>query len=308
METKKFYERFEWMGNVLITGGAGFFGREFVKRLLFRKSDNKICVYSRDEAKHAAMRAEIADNTRVRYLIGDVRDLPRLTRAMRGIDTVIHAAALKRIEVGHYCPGEMALTNVIGSQNVVDAALECGVKRAVLLSTDKSCNPVSAYGHTKALAESIFLSAGPRFSAVRYGNVSGSTGSVIPTWQSILNESKKTGTAPAVNITDPDCTRYWMWCSDAVDLVVRAAYELPREILIPKTLPGYRLGDLAEAMGVKTIEQGLPAWEKKHEQMAIGQPTSEEVRRLSVDEIKIRLRNLVGVHMNCGQISPISRN
>jgi FlaA1/EpsC-like NDP-sugar epimerase len=258
--------------SVLITGGTGYFGHHAVKRLIDMEIP-RICIYSRDEAKQAAMKRKF-DYPGMRFFIGDCRDVDRLRRAMHDVELVLHAAALKRIDVGFYDPSEVVKTNVLGSQNVVDAALDTGSK-AILLSSDKAESPVSAYGYSKALAESLFLAGGDQFSVCRYGNVSGSTGSVIPVWRSM---------GDVVPVTDPDCTRFWMYPSEAVDLVLDTAKTMPREIAIPE-LPAYRLGDLAEAMGKKMEIRGLPDFEKKHESMIAGE-TSEMARRMSVDEIR----------------------
>lgn len=262
--------------SVLITGGTGYFGHHAVKRLIDMEIP-RICIFSRDEAKQAKMKREF-DYPGLRFFVGDVRDRDRLQRAMHDVELVLHAAALKRIDVGFYDPSEVVKTNVLGSQNVVDAALDTGPK-CVLLSTDKACEPKSAYGYSKALAESLFLAGGEQCAVVRYGNVAGSTGSVIPVWRSM---------GDVVPVTDPDCTRFWMYPSEAVDLVLETARTMPREITIPE-LPAYRLGDLADAMG-KTMEiRGLPSWEKKHESMRIGE-SSEHARRMSVDEIREALK------------------
>lgn len=275
------------LGDVLITGGAGFFGREFVRFILqsLGSDESRIIVYSRDEAKHAAMRMEFKGEHRLRFMIGDIRDLPRLTRAMNGVNTVIHAAALKRIEVGQYCPSEMVQTNINGTQNVVDAALACGVRRTVLLSTDKACRPVSPYGYTKALAEAVFRTAGPKFGIVRYGNVSGSTGSIIPVWREMISKG-----ARSVPVTDPNCTRFWMWPHQAVELVFKQALAADDTVMLTPDLPAYRVGDLAGAFGISMNVTGLPAWEKKHEQMIESGPTSAEVPTLNIVELKERLK------------------
>jgi UDP-N-acetylglucosamine 4,6-dehydratase len=191
---------------MLITGGTGAFGRAFVRRLI-KLNYRRICVYSRDEYKQSQMREEFGTD-QVRYFVGDVRDKERLRRAMRGVSTVVHAAALKRIEVGAYDPCEMVKTNVLGTMNIIEASQDVSsVRQVVYLSSDKAWQPISAYGQTKALGESLILAAndqvgpnGPVFSCTRYGNVAGSTGSVIPRWRG----KKK------VQITDPDCTRFWM--------------------------------------------------------------------------------------------------
>jgi len=269
---------------ILISGATGFFGNAFVQFLLDETDEKRICIYSRDEAKQAQMRARFKDDDRLRWLVGDVRDLRRLTRAMEGVDTVVHAAALKRIEVGAYSPEEMVQTNVIGSMNVIDAAYEAGVERVIALSSDKAYQPVSPYGQSKALMESLFLTAnqshhGPAYSVCRWGNVWRSTGSVVPTWENLISQG-----AVTVPVTDPNCTRFFMYPSEAVKLVWDTLETMPGEIVIPKWLPAYRLGDLAEAMNVGMQVNGLPAWEKMHEGMCDG-VTSDAARRMTVDEL-----------------------
>lgn len=285
------------MRSVLVTGGSGAFGTAFVRRLLTMRGVERIAVYSRGEFRQAMMLKELQQqwtaqeiDDRVRMFIGDVRDLDRLKRAMRGVDTVIHAAALKRIEVGNYNPDEMLKTNVMGTQNVVDAAMDAGVKVAVLTSSDKAFQPVSPYGHSKAMAECLFLAAnnvrgsgGPRFVATRYGNVWRSTGSVVPMWEALLAAGGQ-----RLPVTDPDCTRFFMRMSEAVDLVLQGTTYYGDKLLIP-TLPAYRLGDLATAMGAEIEICGLPSWEKKHEGMAVDN-TSDQARRMTIDELKQELR------------------
>lgn len=274
------------MKSVLITGGSGSFGHAFAARLIKIASTSKlperICIYSRGEHAQAEM-AEHFCNDRLRFFIGDVRDRDRLRRAMDGCDTVVHAAALKRIEVGHYCPSEMVKTNVLGVMNVIEAAKDAGVKRVVALSTDKAYQPVSPYGQSKAIAESLVRNAyqgeGPIFAVTRYGNVWASRGSVVPRWREILKR------ATTVPVSDPDCTRFYMTIDAAVDLVWRAIHEMKGGELFVPTLPAYRLGDLAEAMGAKMQITGLPAWEKLHEGMGDGN-TSDKARRMSVDELR----------------------
>lgn len=274
------------MNSVLVTGGSGFFGTAFVKAAL-AKGVKRVCVFSRGEYRQAQMRAEIGDDERVRYFIGDVRDKDRLTRAMEGVEVVVHAAALKRVEVIEYNVLEAVSTNVLGTENVVKAAIDAGVKKAVLISSDKAVEPLNAYGITKALAEKVFLSAkhyagadGPRFAVVRYGNVASSTGSVIPMWRWAIDNG-----ADEVPVTHPDCTRYWMYREDAVALVMRTIAEMKGgEINIPE-LPAYRLGDLAEAMGTSMKVIGLRDGEKMHERMTLAE-TSEQARRMSVEELR----------------------
>src|SRR5512138_1196955 len=260
------------MKSILITGGSGAFGQAFTERLLSDGLAPRVCIYSRSEFKQFEMRQRLKNDPRLRFMIGDVRDRPRLRRAMQEIDVVVHAAALKRIEVGIYNCDEMIKTNVDGSLNVVEAARDAMVSKVVLLSTDKAFSPVSAYGATKLLAETLFLSAnensgrhGPRFAVCRYGNVWGSTGSVGPIWSRMLEDGET-----HVPVTDPDATRFFMRMDQAVDLVLQTINTMRGgEIEIPK-LPAYRLGDLAQAMGAKMIVLGMPEYEKAHESMSEG--------------------------------------
>jgi len=275
--------------SVLITGGSGSFGQAFTERVLRDQSVERVAILSRGEHAQAEMANRVSDR-RLRFFIGDVRDRDRLRRAFDGIDVVVHAAALKRIEVGHYNPTEMVKTNIGGAENVVEAAMDAGVKRVVALSTDKAWQPVSPYGQTKALAESIFLNAyqgRTKFSVTRYGNVAGSNGSVIPKWREILKTSN------TVPVTDPEVTRFYMTMDEAVDLVLSTIEDMPATLAIP-TLPAYRLGDLAEAMGARMNIIGLPDYEKRHEGMCDGN-TSDKARRMSVDELR-GILNEDGLH------------
>jgi len=273
------------MTSILITGGSGFFGKTYTRYLLAKPGVNRICIYSRDEYKQSIMKNEFVDD-RMRFFIGDVRDPDRLERAMRGVDHVIHAAALKRIEVGNYAPDEMVKTNVLGAMNVIDAAYNAGVEKVVALSTDKAYQPVSPYGQTKALAESLFLNAnashhGPRYSVVRYGNIWRSTGSIVPHWEYLLSRG-----VPKLPVTDPDCTRFFMRAEEACKLVSDTFKSMHRgELVIPEDLPAYRVGDLSEAMGADTAVGVLPPWEKKHEGMRDGL-TSDKARRMTINELQ----------------------
>ena len=277
---------------ILITGATGSFGQAFVKRLLAENNYDRICIYSRDEAKQAAMRERFDNDERLRFFIGDVRDQSRLYRAMEDIDVVVHAAALKRIETCFYNPGEMVKTNVVGSMNVIEAAHDAGVKKVVALSTDKAFQPVSAYGHSKALAESLFLAAnyargkcGPIFAVTRYGNVAGSTGSVIPKWLEIIAGAPKGVFAPYVPVTDPTCTRFYMTLDESVNLVMGTIDNMVGgELNIPE-LPAYELRDLAKAMGANMTTTGLPHFEKKHESMEDGK-SSDTARRMTIPELR----------------------
>ena len=270
---------------VLITGGTGSFGRAMTQKLL--NEDHDVICYSRNE--HAQAECEIyfkLYGNRYRRFIGDVRDRDRLRRSFASVDVVLHAAALKRIEVGYYNPIEMVKTNVEGAINVVEAALDVGVPRTVFLSTDKAYQPVSAYGHSKALAEQIFLAAyrnnhQPRFAVTRYGNVWKSAGSVQPKWQALLEQGVR-----KLPVTDPDATRFFMTMDEALDLVWDAATmpKPPKEPIIPD-LPAYRLGDLVKAMGAEMEVIGMGDWEKKHEGMKDGL-TSDIAPRLTIEQIQ----------------------
>lgn len=276
-------------GSILITGGSGALGTALARHLLtIERGPRRVAIYSRGEHRQFQMSQELAsiDQGRLRLFIGDVRDRDRLRRALEDVDIVIHAAALKRIEVGFYNPQEIVRTNIDGSINVIEASHDARVKSAVLISSDKAFQPVSAYGISKAMAECVFLAAnnvrgskGPKHSCCKYGNVWCSTGSVVPVWKKMIQEG-----ATSVPITDPDCTRFFLRMSEAVQLVVDTINTMPTAIVIP-TLPAYRLGDLAEAMGVKTHVTGLPAWEKRHESMDHGN-SSENARRMTIQELQ----------------------
>lgn len=250
------------MSSVLITGGTGFFGRAFVKACL-AKGVERVCIYSRDEYKQAMLRQMLGDDPRMRWFVGCVRDQDRLTRAMHGVSTVIHAAALKRVEVGEYNPDEFVKTNVLGSLNVVRAAIDAGVKNVVALSSDKAAAPYNIYGATKLVMEKLMLAANNmtdkvNFAVTRYGNVANSTGSVIPIWTRAMARNEE------LIVTDPRCTRFWMTADEAVDLVMHAIGK--RTMFVPD-LSAYQLGDLAAAMGGRIKVVGLRGGEKMHEAM-----------------------------------------
>ncbi len=281
---------FDKIPNILVTGGSGSFGRAFCRFLLQHDLAERVCVFSRGEHAQAAMRDQLNDDPRLRFFIGDIRDQARLARAMQGVDLVIHAAALKRIEVGRYNPDEMVKTNVLGAINVVEAARLTAVSKVVGLSSDKAFQPVSAYGTSKLLMEQILLAAnessgahGPIFTVTRYGNVWGSAGSVLPRWLEMVNAG-----APDVPVTDPDCTRFMMTMQQAVELVMGAAvWGKPGDIAVP-TLPAYRLGDLVEAIVTKARITGLPRHEKLHESMD-HENSSDVARRMTVEELRAHI-------------------
>ncbi len=279
------------MKSVLITGGTGTLGYGLVEKLLSddKNGPSRICILSRSEKDQAIMERKFASD-KLRFFIGDVRDRRRLHWAMRNIEVVIHAAALKRIEACLYNPGECYATNVIGSQNVLEAATDRGVKKIVLVSTDKAFEPLndSPYGLSKAMAEQLFRawdatrgSSGPMCAGVRYGNVWCSAGSVVPLWRSVI----AAGGVPY--ITDPDCTRFFMLLSEAVDFILAAVNQMRGgEIFVPH-LPAYRLGDLFKAMtGFEAYAKtGLPSHEKLHEKMKYDE-CSKDAKRMSIEEIQ----------------------
>ena len=264
--------------SVLITGGTGSFGGRFVARVLKDHSPKKVVVFSRDELKQSEMIKHFPD-PRLRFLLGDIRDAHRLQRAFQGIDVVIHAAALKQVPALEYNPFEAVQTNIIGAENIINAAIDQGVEHVVALSTDKAVNPVNLYGATKLCMEKLFIagnsySAGrkTRFSAVRYGNVVGSRGSVVP----LFLERRKSGELP---VTDARMTRFWITLDQGVDTVLFALKNMHGgEIFVPK-IPSMRITDLAKAMApeCKIKAVGIRPGEKLHETLL----TEEESARAS---------------------------
>lgn len=253
---------------ILVSGGTGSFGKKFTSTILRKYRPQKLIIFSRDELKQFEMRRQFAQyEPALRFFIGDVRDRDRLLRAMRGVDIVVHAAALKQIPSCEYNPFEAVMTNIMGSRNVIDAAIDCGVKKAILVSTDKAVNPVNLYGATKLCAEKLFVHGnaysgadGTRFAAVRYGNVVGSRGSVVP----LFAEQRKNG---FVTITDARMTRFWITLEEGVGLVIRAIQDMKGgEIFVPK-LPSMHVVDLAKTIArdaeVRII--GIRPGEKLHE-------------------------------------------
>lgn len=268
------------MAGILITGATGSCGSAIVRKLL-TTGWLRICIFSRDELKQSELRRALNDDKRLRFFIGCVRDQERLRRAFEGVHTVIHTAALKRVEVGTYDASEMVKTNVLGTMNLIEAAHDAGVRKVLAVSTDKACRPPSAYGASKLMMEKLILAAnnatghyGPRFAVARFGNFLGSRGSVIPTWLSCEGP---------VPITDPDCTRFFITPEDAAEVILEAAETMQGgEVVMPK-LKAFRLGDLAEALGLETRIVGLGAEEQKHEFM---QDSSEFAEKLTVEELR----------------------
>jgi UDP-N-acetylglucosamine 4,6-dehydratase/5-epimerase len=262
--------------SVLVTGGTGSFGRSFCRALLSATAPRRLIVFSRDEQKQEAMAREMAQvhphlADRLRFFIGDVRDASRLEMAMRDVDYVIHAAALKIVPLAEYNPFECVLTNVHGAENVVKAALRSSVKKVVALSTDKAANPINLYGATKLASDKIMVAAnnlsgesGARFSVVRYGNVIGSRGSVVPFFQDLVRAGAK-----AMPITDPRMTRFWITLEQGVAFVLSSlALMRGGEIFVPK-IPSMKIVDIARALapGVPHENVGIRPGEKLHEVM-----------------------------------------
>lgn len=252
---------------VLVTGGTGSFGKKFTETMLKHNHPKKLIIFSRDELKQHDMRTGGFDHDSLRYFIGDVRDLNRLKRAMTDVDIVVHAAALKQVPACEYNPLEAVMTNVMGARNVIDASIDCGVTKVLALSTDKAVNPINLYGATKLVAEKLFVQANSysgtkatRFSCVRYGNVVGSRGSVVP----LFLQQKKAG---KITVTDPRMTRFWITLQGGVDFVIRNIERMTGgEIFVPK-IPSMKIVDLAKAIApdCKIESIGIRPGEKLHE-------------------------------------------
>ena len=263
---------------LLVTGGTGSFGKAFVVDLLKNHKPKKVIVFSRDELKQFEMRNQLGEDSRLRFFIGDIRDKDRLLRAFANVDYIVHTAALKQVETGEYNPREFILTNIIGSQNVVDAAIDAGVKKVIALSTDKASSPINLYGATKLTADKLFTAAnvysansGTIFSVVRYGNVMGSRGSIIPLFKSLAAKGME------IPITDKRMTRFWITLEKAVSFVQEALMEMKGgEIFVPR-IPSMRIVDLAKALAPESSikEIGIKPGEKLHEEMI----SSDDSRR-----------------------------
>lgn len=256
--------------SILITGGTGSFGKKFIEIVLKRFTPKKVIVFSRDELKQFEMQ-QVFNASCMRYFIGDVRDEARLKQAMYQVDYVVHAAALKQVPAAEYNPMECIKTNINGAQNVINAAIAAGVKKVIALSTDKAANPINLYGATKLASDKLFTAANnlvgdreTRFAVVRYGNVVGSRGSVVPFFKKLIAEGAK-----ELPVTDPRMTRFWLRLEDGVELVLKGFQRMQGgEIFVPK-IPSMRILDLAEAIapGVPTNIIGIRPGEKLHEVM-----------------------------------------
>ena len=257
---------------ILITGGTGSFGKCFTRYVLIHYDPKKIIIYSRDEFKQWLMADEFKEyESRLRFFIGDVRDVERLKRACEGVDYIIHAAALKQVPACEYNPNEAIKTNIHGAMNVIDAALDTGVRKVVALSTDKAVNPVNLYGGTKLVSDKLFVAANAyagakdiNFSIVRYGNVAGSRGSVIPVFHKLVKEG-----ITEMPVTDVRMTRFWISLTQGVELVIKALAEAKGGETFISKIPSFKVTDLAEAMSPRcTIrETGIRPGEKLHEIM-----------------------------------------
>ena len=272
--------------SILVTGGTGSFGKKFVEIMLRDYQPQRLVIFSRDELKQHEMRASGFDHPSLRYFIGDVRDVERLKRAFSGVTVVVHAAALKQVPACEYSPFEAIQTNIMGGRNVIDAAIDQGVRRIVALSTDKAVNPINLYGATKLCAEKMFVQANAyagakntRFSCARYGNVVGSRGSVIP----VFLEQRRRG---KITITDPRMTRFWLTLEQGVKFVIGCLEQMHGgEIFVPK-IPSMRLVDLAEtvAPGCEVEYIGIRPGEKLHEVLV---SEDESRQTLETDEMYV---------------------
>lgn len=259
---------------ILITGGTGSFGRALAKYLLTNTACRKVIIFSRDEWKQWEMRRSdpIFDHPKIRYFLGDIRDSRRLSRAFRDVNIIVHAAALKQVPAAEYNPTEFVLTNVNGGMNIIDAAIDCGVEKVIALSTDKAVNPVNLYGATKLCSDKLFVAGNvyvgakgyPMFSVVRYGNVAGSRGSIIPFWQKLIEHGTK-----SLPVTDERMTRFWITLEQAIHFVCDCFnYMKGGEIFVPK-IPSIRIMDLADAIAPHLPKEicGIRPGEKLNELM-----------------------------------------
>lgn len=269
---------------ILITGGTGSFGKQYTETLISRYKPKKIIIFSRDELKQYEMQ-QVYNDPCMRYFIGDVRDRERLMQACKGVDYIIHAAAMKHVPAAEYNPTECIRTNIDGAENVIRCAIDNGVKKVIALSTDKAANPVNLYGATKLCSDKLFVAANnmvggevPRFAVVRYGNVVGSRGSVVPFFRKLLAEG-----ATSLPITDLNMTRFWITLQQGVDFVIKNFSRMKGgEIFVPK-IPSVTMTDLAQAIspGIAMEEIGIRPGEKLHEKMC---PRDDSYRTIEFDD------------------------
>ncbi len=268
--------------SVLITGGTGSFGKAFLKQILETRNPARVVVFSRDELKQYEMRQVWGDDPRVRFFIGDIRDRDRLKMALHGVDYVVHAAALKQVDTAEYNPMEYVKTNILGSENVMQASIEAGVKKVVALSTDKASSPVNLYGATKLTADKLFVSSNhyaagydTHFSVVRYGNVMGSRGSVIPFFRRLAESGQP------LPITDLRMTRFWITLPQAVEFVMSSFNDMAGgELYVPR-IPSMKVVDLARAVApdAELVEVGIRPGEKLHEEMISAEDSRRTLRQ-----------------------------
>ena len=268
--------------SILVTGGTGSFGRAFTRYALKHLDPRRLVLFSRDELKQYEFRNELGGDPRVRFFIGDVRDSERLKRALDGVDYVVHGAAMKQVDTAEYNPFECIKTNVLGAENLINAAIDVGVQRVVALSTDKASSPINLYGASKLCSDKLFVAGNhyaghgsTRFSVVRYGNVMGSRGSVVPLFKTLAASGR-------LPITDSRMTRFWITLDQAVDFVVKSFERMEGgELFVPR-IPSMRVVDLAEAIapGCAHDEIGVRPGEKLHEEM-IAEDDSRRTRRFA---------------------------
>ena len=279
---------------ILISGGTGTLGKALIKRLFYKFIPKKVIVYSRDELKQSEMQ-KTYDYENIRYFIGDVRDKTRLKLAMKDVDVVIHAAALKQVPILEYNPMEAVKTNIYGTQNIIEACIDRKVKKAIFISTDKAVNPINLYGATKMAAEKLWNAANSysvtSFSSVRYGNVIGSRGSVIPFFKSIEGDT--------VPVTDPNMTRFWVTLQQAVDLIL-FAYEKPYIGTYVPVLKSMSMGDLAGCFKDKIEIVGIRAGEKIHELLIT---SGEKVMFVDLETKEAVLTGIEYASNNCEQFT-----
>lgn len=300
--------------SILITGGTGSFGKKFIKTILEKHPEiERIVIYSRDEFKQFNMQNMpefAAHKDKLRFFIGDVRDKERLYRALEGIDLVVHAAALKQVPACEYNPFEAVKTNIMGASNLIDACIDKRVKKVVALSTDKACAPINLYGATKLCSDKLFIQGnaysgpgGTMFSVVRYGNVAGSRGSVIPFFQKLVAEG-----AQELPITDMKMTRFWLKLEQSIEMVLEALENMHGGELFVKKIPSMKMPDLAEAIapGLKLKEVGIRPGEKIHEQMITQADALHTVERNGYYIIlpEIERKNIYHYYENDKKVAP----